>query len=1010
MDFFSIGNLLTIFLSIGILLVYRVLDSNNRSLDKVRRYVQTAQKELDAFLVERTQGLKDFTIELQVHENTGKQIIQRVKAAEEELQAKAANIEALTDRLVKLHSMVENLEQMSTRVDENLNRLKEESEFVDKVGRRIKAAVEQMNTIEADIPKLVSQFGVKNQEELKKSLELYHSFVDEEKTKLEHKNAEALQRIDQFQKFLQGLDAKKQSFVQEAQKSLQEVANKSYDKMVHDVKNLEKEWQSLEKNFSQTLKQHALAVNKVADDVLGKAIEESRQKSKEAHDLILNQFAQVEKTFKEFEEGLRYKFGQLEQVEKDFDGLEANLRRLMGQETELIKKDINDQTLLMQQELERYRQSHHQQIQNLSQAMKQLEDELDALKARAYDNVSEKLKVFEDEFFSDLQRRDAAMTQSFEELQKRIEVKVLSVDQDVARSLETSARMWQDKLKEQLAQLQGIANEQIAKVETSLGSWREKMEDQWNRTLNSNDERLKLFSDELIKTTQEWQKRIENETARRDLALREGLSQVERDLETRTRGLVDLVESNRSDVLNRLETTKSDLGVWQSRLTAQFKSIESEQLEQYQNFKQFIQDKINGLKEEFARQRDDLIFATQEERSTMKRELKELEDGLNSLVQNLHNKTESALEESKKNYESFILEFQRKMRELQADQDVVIKDFKAAMNDNKEKSEALQKKLFGKIEDHYNLLVVNLEEIDKRLKNFLNQTKLFERSDALKAELNEAIEDLRTQIEKVSLQRKDLFEMENQMARIKKIHEENSERLNRFLAEKKKLEAMDNDFQKIINLSQSMELRLQQVTNSHDTLQQIQFEIRKLEEYTKEVDAQLERLDRKRQILDSTTEGVDRNFNLITQMERQIKEVQGVIGALPAQVDDIQRKVRTLIQSKSETEAAIQLAGKLNAILQDLEARMAKIEKAREWLAATETRLQEISRQSDEQLKVLAAINKSDKSKSSGNAAGDIRQVVLKLAHQGWTKGDIARVTKLSVGEVELILEMETTG
>lgn len=1038
MDFFSFGNLLAIGLSVGIFVLYRFIDRDNRSLEKVRRYVQTAQKELDAFLAERMQSLKDFSIEFQVHETTGKQLIQRVKTAEEELMARAESIDELRSKLDHLTQSVTDLEQMSVKVDENLNRLKEESEFVDKVGRRIKAAVEQMRSLEAEIPNLVQQFGQRNQQDLEQILEKLRGLAAEETRKIEGASEAAQTRMAEFQKFLQALEAKKQAYVQEAQKNLQEVYTKAHEKAVADVKALEKEWQvhekayhdrlnklyeqasggvkkleqdwaEKEKSFSLTLKQHASAVSKLADDVFGKAVTEAQHKSQEAHNLILDQFARVEKVFREFEENFKYKIGQLDSVGKDLDALDNNLRGQMTQQKDKILAEIDNQSKLLQEELARYRSSHHQQVQELSNSMKHVEEELDALKARAYDNVSEKLKIFEDEFFKDLQKRDVAMTSSFEELQQKINDKVLEVDQEVARSLEASARRWQDRLKEEISALQGAANEQINKVESGLGTWREKMEASWSLVYNNTEDRLKQFGEDLAKTAQDWQKRIDNETARRELALKEGLSQVERELEAKTKTIKELSESHRSEIIAKMETTKSDLVLWQNRLSTQFKEMESEQLEQYQSFKQFIQEKINGLKEEFTRQRDDLVFATQEERANLKRELKELKDDLDSLTQNLHNRTASALEESKKEYDIFLMDFQRKMREFQAEQDAVVKDFKASVNDNKEKAEAMQKKLFGKIEDHYNLLQVNLEEIDKRLKNFVAQTKLFERADSLRAELGEAIEDLKTQIEKVGLQRKDLFELENQMARIRKIHDENNERLNRFLAEKKKLEAMDSDFQKVVNLSQSMELRLQQVTNSHDTLQQIQFEIRKLEEYAKEMDAQMERLERRRQIVDSTTESVDRNFNLITQIERQIKDMQGTVGSLPAQVEEIQRRMRTLIQSKGETEAAIQLANKLDGILTDLESRASKLDKAREWLAATETRLLEISKQSEEQLKILAAINKSDKSKSGGAPANDIRQVVLKLAHQGWNKGEIARVTKLSVGEVELILEMETS-
>ncbi len=1010
---FTMGNFLAIGLSVGFVLVYRILDKNNRSLEKVRKYVQTAQKELDAFLDARTQGLKDFTVDLQVHEATSKQIIQRVKTAEDELQAKAQNLEELAKRLEKLTLEVGNLESMSFKVDDNLTRLKEESEFVDKVGRRIKTASEQMQAIETELPAMVDHFAQKNEEVLGNLLNKYRHFTEAEKAKVDQNVHEAQTRFEQFQKFLHGLDAKKQAYIQEAQKTLQDTVSKAQALAAAGVKTLEKEWQGLEKGFLQTLKTHAISVDKLADESLGHAMKETREKIKKAEDKVSVEFGKLEARLSDFENDFRYRATKLEDVGKDFSQLESNLRAQMVRTGELIKEEFEVSTESHRQQALKALAEQKVQAEALHASMASLESELEVLKAKAYDNVSEKLQVFEDDFFVDLQKRDAAMTQSFEELQLKIVSRLTQSDQEVQRNLASSTKSWQDKLKESLSILQSGASEQVKKIETGLEDYQEKLNAQIQQSQVVLDTTTKNFTADLAHASEDFQKRVDNETGRREIALKEGLTKVERELDIKLKVVYDLVENGRSDLVNRIETTKSDIGVWQSRLAQMFKETQTEQTDQYQNFKTFIQEKISGLKEEFTRQRDDLIFSTQEERSTLKSELKELQDELGELTTAVQNKADTALEASRKDYDAFMMEFTRKVRALQAEQDVVIKDFRTALADNKDKSDVLQKKLFGKIEDQYNLLVVNLDEIDKRMKGFLSQTKLFERSDALKNDLTESIEDIKTQIEKVALQRKDLFEMENQMGRIRKIHEESGDRLNKFVAEKKKLEAMDGDFQKVVNLSQSMELRLQQVTNSHDTLQQIQFEIRKLEDYTKEMDAQLERLDRKRQILDSTTEGVDRNFNLIQQIERTIKTIQAESSPLPGQIEDMHKKIKNLVLSKGETEEAIQRSSKLGSILKDIEDRIQKMEKAREWLAGTETRLMEVGRQAEDHVKVLGTLTKvSDpKGKGKDGAPGaDVRQVVLKLAHQGWAKGEIARVTKLSVGEIELILEMGTAG
>ena len=68
-----------------------------------------------------------------------------------------------------------------------------------------------------------------------------------------------------------------------------------------------------------------------------------------------------------------------------------------------------------------------------------------------------------------------------------------------------------------------------------------------------------------------------------------------------------------------------------------------------------------------------------------------------------------------------------------------------------------------------------------------------------------------------------------------------------------------------------------------------------------------------------------------------------------------------------------------------------------------------MSQEAEEQVKLLGTLVKASPasaSKVKGAPAMDMRQTVVKLSHQGWSKEEISRATKLSMGEVELILEL----
>jgi DNA-directed RNA polymerase specialized sigma24 family protein len=78
-------------------------------------------------------------------------------------------------------------------------------------------------------------------------------------------------------------------------------------------------------------------------------------------------------------------------------------------------------------------------------------------------------------------------------------------------------------------------------------------------------------------------------------------------------------------------------------------------------------------------------------------------------------------------------------------------------------------------------------------------------------------------------------------------------------------------------------------------------------------------------------------------------------------------------------------------------------------LARTETRLEEVAQQADQKVEVLGNIA-AGKTVAVDDAKGapsvSVRDMVIKLKHQGWKIEDIAKSCKISRGEVELILEM----
>ena len=87
---------------------------------------------------------------------------------------------------------------------------------------------------------------------------------------------------------------------------------------------------------------------------------------------------------------------------------------------------------------------------------------------------------------------------------------------------------------------------------------------------------------------------------------------------------------------------------------------------------------------------------------------------------------------------------------------------------------------------------------------------------------------------------------------------------------------------------------------------------------------------------------------------------------------------------------------------------MEKLQKAREWLAKTESRLESVNKKAQENVKLLRTLAKAEADSESelGAPTSDKREMVIKLAKLGWSSKEIAQRTNISRGEVELILEL----
>ena len=1236
---FSLGNLLTIAIVLIILAVYRQIDTNNRSLDKMKKYFTRIKEELDAIVEEKAMGLKDLSIELNVHEKTVKEVYNRIEQRGSELSERAGEIEAIHDRIDNYDAVLKELADMTHRVDDNLKKLHEESIFVDNVGKKVKEAASGIEKLDKKIPAIVDRFEKHNADSFEAVKSSVFNDIDKKSSELKSRIESAEGNVIKFSEhladLLQARDSLKDETLSDVKHYLDDLSDTlkaEADRVEEDVRNklfsageegasiseevlskfkthIDERAEDINADITGNLallegrikeyyerinsevadfesrvggksgelqnlrndilelddKVHALIDNsgeqlseledrraelkesfldKITVDVESRVhafrdslieieniykerfshIEDKTREFEDTHfshlqdeitekaelvkedaftrcsdiekrllvryeelfndirsfensldvkdgrlgelkkeasrieeavtekfeafnsDVALlerkqEQFAEifeeklenemnskltdfsektevvenrslskVEENVSEYEKNLIYRIESLENIEHDIEKLDENLKSMLGSVSDRLRDDLKTFETALEAEKNEQKEKLEHDFTDIRETVKVLEDKLSELKQKAYENVTEKLQVFEDEFFADIKIRSENMQKELVKWQTGVEERIDKITVEKMGVREDIENKYIEDLKNQAADLYEKARAQFQKTESNISL----LNSDVNEKIETTERNIKDLSESVSREIDDIKvtniNKFNKEFAEYHTGLDEKLRQYEKDMDGRLNLFTETIESNKKELLDNIDTTRSDMQIWNANVEQNLKETEGTLADQVNKIRSELMSNLESVKAEYSEQKNELINDSQAVREGFQNRLTELGEEIRRLGEDLDEKSSSAIEKLKNDSSIFMIDFQKKTRELEQEIDNKIKEFRTGVQEVREKTEVSEKKLLGKIAESAKILNVTLEEIDKKQKNFINQTRIFERADTMKLSLQEKIEDLKGEIIKVDAQSKDIKAAEKKFDSIRKLGDEVSKKLARFLGEKRRIDDMEGDFKKLLNMSQAVDIKLDQITGVYDNLQENEAKLRSFDALFGTVAEKFERLEKKEGILESTTDGVDRNFQILNDIEKTLKEVTEAVDILPMRLNEIDNRVKKIGLEKGEADNVIDKLKDLNNMVDDVEERMDKIQNAREWLARTETRLEDAGKKAEDNIKLLGSLLEKDKKGRKGAKGGapslDKREMVVKLAHQGWSPDNIAQATGLSRGEVELILEI----
>ncbi|VDA99955.1 hypothetical protein S1OALGB6SA_1029 [Olavius algarvensis spirochete endosymbiont] len=1057
---FDGGDILVIFLVAIILILFRRFDRTGRTLEKVRRYAEKSKSELDSIVKERELGLKDLSVDLEVQEKTNREILARAEIVREEIISRTEEIENKVEHIKENEKALEGLNSLSLRVDENLLRLREESSYVDDVGIRLNEIKEELSMFrqscterfETSIAEAMNEFRgelIQLKSELHESERQLTLFGETLENLDAGKQSEIEARFSGFKDDLERIEGDFHTRIQKAVTAGVRLEDAAFtalnEKIESHSKQLEQNWideievlrervsittteireslgdaqQSLESweldsvSRLETARKEYLAVEKNLKEnsikLESSLVDLNSRITSIAESKETDFLESVEKRQNEYRQIVEERFNRIEGFIKDMDSLAESLSASQEQNI----KDVENMYSAFDAEMRKRRDDEKSRIEgqeaNLRLDMSELEHGLEELKARAYDNVSEKLQVFEDEFSADLKSRDDQIRTTLDEWRKSADFELAEIGTKAIRNREETEQRYSSELKRKLVELQGRIFSQFEAFQDQVNEFKESIN---GRILGSEND-VASYRDELsVKIANERERsgrefeivyeNFNNETL-------EKFAKANKTINQKLSDFSDTIETNHKKILTDYQLTIKEASEWKEGMNIQFQEAQKGADDRIISLKSDIETMIAELKDEYADRTERLILESGEERTTLKRDIATIEGSIKRLSTELAERTKDSLDTLKEQSENFLLDFRKSAREARDGIEKKIKELRQSVQESKEKAEINRKEMNAHTSSEYARLMRSLDDIDKRQREFIAETRVFERADEMKRMLEVDIEELNRQIRAVGSGRDEVRRINEQYERAISLYGEVSNKLSRYFSEQQKVENLEGRIARVGSLSESVEIKLERISDVNDSLQGLQVRQNQLEDLNSELVNRYDKLSEKSEILDATTDEVDKNYERMIEIKNLLKELSGKVTPLRDELEAIEERHAQLGEDSAKFDFLAGKVGAIDSTIVELDKKMEELGKAREWLAKMETRLEELSRDTQQRIKLFGTLSKRavGGKKSSSSPDMSTREMVVRLAREGWNSEEIATNLRLSRGEVELILELQ---
>jgi chromosome segregation ATPase len=180
----------------------------------------------------------------------------------------------------------------------------------------------------------------------------------------------------------------------------------------------------------------------------------------------------------------------------------------------------------------------------------------------------------------------------------------------------------------------------------------------------------------------------------------------------------------------------------------------------------------------------------------------------------------------------------------------------------------------------------------------------------------------------------------------------------------------------------------------------------KLSSREKDIDVSIETITKTKEFISSLEQRAD-------LLNTNLKELRDREEDLKNKVSLIDDKTGNLLNYEGRIDEVLSRFKEMDSFVADIEERSKQLQNTREWLARTESRLTNLTKDAERLVGDMQGMGRPAEGVASKDGPTLLSReseskvkTVLTLFEQKWTIPEICKVTKMSRGEVELILEL----